>query len=82
MTARKRKYNTKGRPLTTKEARAMSEARETYAAGPGRPRKKGRRCPCGENTLKRAKARNFDCCKRNGIESVQSQTKKQTTKRK
>lgn len=30
------------------------------------------RCPCGDNTLKRAKARAFDCCKRAGKDKKQS----------
>ena len=38
--------------------------------GAGRPvgrysRKK--RCPCGSNTLKRAKSRKFGCCKKAGL---------------
>lgn len=47
-------------------ARAMSAARKTHAGG--RKRKKGvPRCPCGANTLKRAKARNFECCKKSAV---------------
>lgn len=35
--------------------------------GAGRPRaKRAQRCVCGANTLKRAEARGFECCKANG----------------
>lgn len=71
----------KGRELSSEEARAMAAMR-TNTGNAGRKRKKGPRCECGENTLRRAKARNFDCCKRNGIEAFQPQTKKPSTKRK
>jgi uncharacterized protein YcgI (DUF1989 family) len=71
----------KGRELSSDEARAMVAARKT-TTNAGRKRKTGPRCACGENTLKRAKARNFDCCRRNGVEAFQSQTKKPSTKRK
>lgn len=74
--AKKRKYNTKGRSLESKEARAMSAARETFAGG--RPRKKGvPRCPCGEMTLKRALARKHICSG-----PSPTATKKPSTKRK
>jgi excisionase family DNA binding protein len=33
----------------------------------GRPRSKAPRCACGANTVKRAKLRAFDCCKRAGV---------------
>jgi len=26
------------------------------------------RCPCGKSTLKRAKSRNFDCCREAGVD--------------
>ncbi len=47
------------RPLTTKEARRMAAARTNPAGGHngGRPKKKGKRCPCGAMTLKRARDR-------------------------
>lgn len=51
------------RNLTPEQARAMSAARKRNGAGPGRPRSQDKRCPCGANTLKRAQARGFDCCK-------------------
>jgi len=37
-----------------------SSQRETYGAGPGRPRYK-KRCRCGAMTLERAKQRNHKC---------------------
>jgi len=70
----------KGRELSSDEARAMVAAR-TNTTNAGRKRKKGPRCPCGENTLKRAKARNFECCRKNGIEAFQSQTQKPSTQK-
>jgi len=45
------------RKLTPAEARRMAALRQTNGAGPGRPRSKKRRCPCGAMTLKRAEAR-------------------------
>lgn len=33
----------------------------------GRPRE-AERCPCGANTLKRAQARKFDCCRRSPLD--------------
>ena len=45
--------------------RAASLARKTHAGG--RKRSKKKRCPCGANTLKRAFARAYDCCKRAGV---------------
>jgi hypothetical protein len=41
-----------------------------FRPGAGRPRAKGPRCRCGKNTLKRAKMRNFDCCKKAGVLAV------------
>jgi hypothetical protein len=35
--------------------------RETFGAGPGRPRTAARRCKCGEFTLARAKQRHHKC---------------------
>jgi hypothetical protein len=32
----------------------------------GRPRSHKERCPCGANTLRRAKRRGFDCCRKAG----------------
>jgi len=40
-------------------ARIQAARRKTH--GGGRPRKKGRRCPCGEMTLTRASARGHKC---------------------
>lgn len=37
-------------------------------AGPGKPRSEAPRCPCGQNTLTRAKQRNFGCCKKAGVD--------------
>ena len=58
------------------EAEILSAAGKIYAdrrntkfippPGPGRPRQ-GNRCPCKANTLTRAQARGFDCCKRAGV---------------
>jgi len=44
-------------------SRLMKAARQ--APGSGRPRS-ARRCHCGANSLSRAVARRFDCCKRAG----------------
>lgn len=33
----------------------------------GRPYSEKTRCPCGEHTLRRAVARNFDCCRKAGV---------------
>lgn len=33
----------------------------------GKHPRKAERCPCGQNTLRRAKARAYDCCKRAGV---------------
>jgi hypothetical protein len=33
----------------------------------GRPFNRAKRCPCGKSTLKRAKARRFDCCRTAGV---------------
>ena len=43
--------------------------RSEYARsiGPGRKMSDGPRCLCGENTVARATARAFDCCKRAGL---------------
>lgn len=37
------------------------------SAGPGRPKSRKQRCPCGDHTLKRAIARGYDCCRANGV---------------
>lgn len=57
------------RKLTTRQARAMSNARKTHGAGRGngwplgKPRSTSPRCPCGAMTAKRAKARGHRCKK-------------------
>jgi hypothetical protein len=50
-----------GKPIGTKRARELASLRMTYAAGPGRPRSKKRRCPCGLMTLKLARIRCHHC---------------------
>jgi len=45
--------------LVSDAARAMNAARKTRAGG--RPRSNAKRCPCGEMTAKRAKARAHKC---------------------
>jgi transposase-like protein len=44
-----------------RSARAANRARAVRAPGPGRPRSKKERCPCGAMTLKRALARAHHC---------------------
>ena len=65
--------------LLSLAGRVRSSRRTTPTGGRmnppgGRPRKDAPRCPCGANTLRRAEARCFDCCRRAGIEppAVQS----------
>lgn len=48
------------RKLTTVEARKMSQARKNHGAGSGRPQDPAR-CPCGEMSVRRAKARYHRC---------------------
>jgi hypothetical protein len=45
--------------LTTEQARAANATRKTFRGG--RPRKKGRRCPCGDYLLATAKKRGHVC---------------------
>lgn len=45
-------------------ARIAALMRKRHAGG--RPRKDGKRCPCEQNTLRRAKERRFDCCRKAG----------------
>ena len=52
-------------PLTRSEVAAMLATGQPGSGG--RPRKRGPRCPCGANTLRRAKARGFECCKKAGM---------------
>jgi hypothetical protein len=48
--------------ITSSEAaRVLQAARVTHGAGPGRPRSKAPRCPCGAMTRKRARARAHHC---------------------
>lgn len=59
--------------LSQKRSRANA-ARKTRGGGgarpgAGRPREKSR-CPCQANTLRRAAARKFDCCRKAGGVSV------------
>ena len=50
-------------------AEERSEASRLAASAPRKPDAK--RCPCGKNTLKRAKVRNFECCKKAGnVEAI------------
>jgi len=49
-------------PITTEQARAAAAARKTHSGGKdGRPRKKGRRCPCKKYLLATAKKRGHVC---------------------
>ncbi len=50
-------------PELSAKRRAASLARKTFAAGPGRPKSAKKRCFCGAQTLKRAYARGFKCCR-------------------
>lgn len=34
----------------------------------GGPPRAAERCPCGQNSLKRARSRSFDCCKKKGVD--------------
>jgi hypothetical protein len=48
--------------LTLSEKRsAASRSRKVFSGGPGRPRSKKTRCPCGAMTARRAKARAHHC---------------------
>jgi hypothetical protein len=50
--------------LTTQQARAMAAARKTIGKSTGRPKgaiSRKKRCPCGEMTARRAKARCHHC---------------------
>lgn len=40
------------------------------AAGGGKRKKGARRCACGANTLKRAKSRAFECCRKAGVSAI------------
>ena len=53
------------RLLKSEAARLSNKARMVH--GGGRPRSDAERCPCGASTMKRAKARGFDCCRRAGV---------------
>jgi len=55
-----------GRPSKVSLAARLLRSKVTHQGG-GRPRSDAPRCPCGENTLKRAKARGFACCKKAGL---------------
>jgi hypothetical protein len=50
-------------PVKVTEAARLLSSKVKHQRG-GRKRSDAPRCPCGENTLKRAKARGFDCCKK------------------
>ena len=54
-------------PTLSEKRRAASLARKKFGAGAGRPLSRKKRCPCGANTAKRAKARAFECCKKAGM---------------
>lgn len=54
-------------PELSEAARLMRAMRRTKPKGPALSKKK--RCPCGKHTLRRARARNFDCCRRAGGEA-------------
>ena len=54
-------------PLTSDQPRAMNAARKTHGTGGGRPLSDAPRCPCAANTLTRAKAHGFACCKAAGF---------------
>jgi hypothetical protein len=55
--------------LAEKRRRA-SLSRKVNGAGPGRPQSKKKRCPCEANTMNRAKARRFSCCRKAGVLTV------------
>ena len=55
-----------GQPLTRSVVGAMLATGKPGTGG--RPRKQVPRCPCGCNTLARATARRFDCCKKAKVE--------------
>jgi hypothetical protein len=54
-------------PLTSDQPRAMNAARKTHGTAGGRPLSDAPRCPYAANTLIRAKARGFACCKAAGV---------------
>lgn len=57
----------------SEKRRAAQAARKTRGGNPkplpyaGGRKRKPDRCPCGENTLTRAQARGFACCKLAGV---------------
>ena len=52
-----------GHDMSPEEIGALLNSLRTVHGG-GRPRKpRAQRCPCKKSTLKRAKARNYDCCR-------------------
>lgn len=56
----------KEKPAKDPIARALV-AKRWAKTPPEERRKPGPRCPCEHNTLKRARARAFDCCRKAGI---------------
>jgi hypothetical protein len=51
--------------LASERGRRNANKRKVHSGGKGRKSRK-KRCPCGANTLKRAQARAFECCKKVG----------------
>ena len=56
-----------GEPITIMRSEAAALLATGKPGAGGRPRKRGPRCRCGANTLRRAKARSFECCKKAGL---------------
>jgi excisionase family DNA binding protein len=54
-------------PGTKLGAQWLIDVNAVVPATIGCPRSPGPRCPCGANTVKRAKLRAYDCCKRAGV---------------
>lgn len=57
------------RPELSQIRREAAAKRKTFAGGRngGRPLSRKRRCPCGANTERRAKARGYACCRVAGL---------------
>jgi hypothetical protein len=54
--------------LARRKAQLVREGKLPPSAAGGAPRSRKQRCACGANTLKRARSRAFECCRKAGVQ--------------